>query len=145
MSNNAGSEIASLPPIIDVIVFGRAASVPAVPARGLIDTGSSVVFIDKKLAVQAGLKPRNISEVHVPGGLSFEATVYVGFLEVPDLGYREQIQFYASEHKQVSHDILLGRSFLKNYITTFNGPEGMFHFHHPFVFPGPLADDDYAT
>lgn len=140
-----GDELAHVGPIIDVFVSGRALNVQPVSAKGLIDTGSSVVFIDKRLALQAGLKATNIAPVQVPGGLSFNATVYVGTLEVPVLGYKERVKLYASTHRQVSHDILLGRSFLRNYIVTFNGPEGMFYFSQPFRFPGPAPDDDFAT
>ena len=138
-------ELAEVGSIIDIAIVGRAANAVPVPARGLIDTGSSVVFIDRRLAMQAGLKAVNIQNVHVPGGLTVESTVYVGMLDVPVLGYREQIRFYAAAHRQVSHDVLLGRDFLRKFIVTFNGPEGSFHFFKP---PSALrsdADDDFAT
>jgi predicted aspartyl protease len=53
-------ELATVGAIIDVSVQGRALNIEPVPARGLIDTGASVVFLDRRLALQAGLKAVDI-------------------------------------------------------------------------------------
>ena len=138
-------ELAEVGPVIDVSIVGRAGNAVPVLARGLIDTGSTVVFIDRRLALQAGLKAVDMQAVQVPGGLSVETTVYVGFLAVPALSYRERVRLHAATHRQVSHDVLLGRDFLRNFIVTFNGPEGTFHFFRP-PSPSPYhPDDDFPT
>jgi hypothetical protein len=142
---HASRELASVGSIIDIAISGRAANVPPLPARGLIDTGSSVVFIDRRLALQAGLKAVDMQPVQVPGGVTIEATVFAGVLAIPVLGFKETTRFYAAAHKQASHDVLLGRSLLSKFVITFDGPAGRFHFYKPFNFPGPASDDDYAT
>ena len=45
--------------------------------------------------------------------------------------------------KQQEHNVLLGRSFLRHFLVTFNGPEGMFHFWDAAL--EPPADDGFAT
>lgn len=138
-------ELATVGAIIDVVVQGRAASAEPVVTRGLIDTGASVVFLDRRLAIQAGLKAVDIQPMQVPGGVTIEATVFAGFLDIPVLSFRTETRFYAAAHSQASHGLLLGRSVLSNFVMTFDGPAGEFHFYRPFAFPGPPPDDDFAS
>ncbi len=51
---------------------------------------------------------------------------------------------YAVPMKQASHSVILGRSFLKNFIVTYDGPRGVFHFFTPQPDSG-YGDDDFAT
>jgi hypothetical protein len=83
--------------------------------------------------------------MRVPGGVTVQATVYAGFLAIPALHFREQTRFYAAPHDQASHEVLLGRSILRHFVMTYDGPAGEFHFYRPFAFPGPAVEDDFAS
>ena len=139
-----GAEIAVTGPIIDVLISGRASHVAPVPARGLIDTGASAIFMNERIAFEAGLKNVGPATMKVPGDLTVGATAYAGRLQVPVLGYDRLVRVVAARHGQEGHDILLGRSFLSEFILIYNGPQNEFHFAHPPSMIG-LEEDDYAT
>ncbi len=96
--------------------------------------------IDDRLAAKAGLKliDRNTS-LEVVGDARLQASVYLGRLIVPALEFDELTRFHALSMSHPSSRVLLGRSFLKHFIVTYNGPEGMFHFERPIA---PLPEDD---
>lgn len=49
---------------------------------------------------------------------------------------------YAPIDVTLSSKMLLGRSFLSNYIVTFDGPNGTFHFFDPRIgLSGPVDDE----
>lgn len=139
-----GVEKAVTGAVIDVLISGRAQHVAPTPARGLIDTGASAVFIDERIARGAGLKNVGPTTMHVPGDVIVDATVYAGRLQVPILGYDRLVRFCAAKHSQDGHDILLGRSFLSDFIVVFDGPQGDFRFLRPAT-ASPLEEDDYRT
>ncbi len=142
--SQAVHELAAVGPIIDVVIRGYAPNAPAVAARGLIDTGASVVCIDRRIALRLGLTPINQMPVAVAGGTMIDSTIYMGRLDVPVLSYSETVPLYSAPMMQAHHDVLLGRSFLRRFIVTFNGPEDMFHFALPQqIGSDPL--DDFAT
>ncbi len=95
--------------------------------EALIDTGASVVCIDKSIAEQLALEQTDKRSVHAVGGM-VETSVFAGLLEVPQLNYRQVIEMFAPRHASASHAVLLGRSFLQDFIVTFNGPDGTFQF-----------------
>lgn len=136
------SELAAVGPVIDVRI-GDVVLSASLPARGLIDTGASVVCIDRRLALRLGLRAVNQADVQIPGGLTMQSTVYAGRLIVPALGFDQVMPLYSAGMQQVHHDVLLGRAFLRNFIVSFDGPAGVFHFSRPAT---PLReDDDFAT
>lgn len=118
---------------------------PISRCNGLIDTGASVVCIDQRIAERLGLEQVDEDFIQPVGGAPILVKIYMGMLRVPVLGFSEIVRLYGARIKGGHHDVLLGRSFLKNFIVTFDGPAGMFHFFPPFRFPGPEPDDDFAT
>lgn len=143
------AELAALGPIIDIVI--RSPQLPAqadrqphqreaTPARGLIDTGATDVCIDVTLAAELGLIWTGREQVGVAGGASIMADVFAGILEVPELGFSEMVPLYALKTRRPTHDVLLGRSFLRNFIVTFDGPQGVFHFYKPTIFEYPEHD-----
>lgn len=146
------AELAALGPLIDIVIRP-----PALPfrqpqpharqfirARGLIDTGATDVCIDISMAAELGLTPTGREQVGVAGGASMMAEVFAGCLEVPELGFSEVVPLYALKTRRPTHDVLLGRSFLRNFIVTFDGPQGVFHFYKPtpYGFAGPDEHDE---
>lgn len=112
---------------------------------GLIDTGASDVCIDYRLAIQLGLKVVDQTNVGVVGGTTL-ATVYLGRLIVPEVEFDQVMPLYALKVRHPTHEVLLGRSFLQNYIVTFDGPAGTFTFskRENEHLLGSI-EDDYAT
>jgi predicted aspartyl protease len=131
-------------PLIDISIQGVGSAFAGIAARGLIDTGASIVCISQRIADQLNLVSVDEDDMGVVGGGTIRANIYMGYLSVESLGFRELMRLYAVPMKQPGHSVLLGRSFLKHFIVTFNGPEGMFHFSTP-----PAAHDhgfdDFAT
>lgn len=103
-----------------------------VRAGGLIDTEASDVCIDYRMAEELGLKRVDQRMVGIVGA-SVQATVYMGVVEIPELSFSEVMPLYALKVSRPTHDVLLGRSFLQNFIVTFDGPTGLFHFSRPIV------------
>jgi len=116
-----------LPVTLGDVPVGASSPAPArtLATRGLIDTGASDVCIDYRLAMELGLKVINQTTVGVVGGIAM-ANVYLGRLSLPEIGFDEVMPLYALKVRQPTHAVLLGRSFLQNYIVTFDGPAGHF-------------------
>lgn len=142
--------MAILGPLLNVSILGYepvdlGVPVPTVETRGLIDTGASDVCIDYRIAIALGLKVIDQSLVGVVG-TSTLATIYLGRLLIPEIGFDRVMPLYALKVRQPTHEVLIGRSVLQNYIVTFDGPAGMFHFadrdNHDLL---SAIEDDYAT
>ena len=56
-------------------------------------------------------------------------SVYTARMSVPALGFDDLVQVCAIEMEFPSTRVLLGRSFLRNYIVNYNGPTERFEFH----------------
>lgn len=139
---NRSTELAVLGPVIDIEICGANTVGAGIMARGLIDTGASGICLDEKIATRLGLIKIDEKELRVVGGGAFMSAVYMGLIRVPLLEFSEIMPVCAVPMRNDSHEVLLGRSFLKNFIVTFNGPEGMFHFSHPPRPPGIYDDFD---
>lgn len=74
-------------------------------------------------------------------GGSIDASIYLAELEVPQLDYRELIEVVAPKVGHTSYSVLLGRSFLSQFIVTFDGPEGHFTFNRPNPFKLTEVED----
>ena len=103
-----------------------------VEVGGLVDTGASDVCIDYRLAEELGLRQVDQQTVGVVGASAL-ATVHTGIIEIPELGFSQVMPLFALKVRRPSHDVLLGRSLLQNFIVTFDGPSGLFHFSTPIV------------
>ncbi len=116
---------------LDVLI-SRPGTAEAVRVRGLIDTGASDVCIDYRIAQELGLREVDQRDVGVVGATTL-ATVYTGVIRLPELGYQNTLPLYALKVRRPTHDVLIGRSLLKEFIVTFNGPSGTFHFATPMA------------
>lgn len=136
---------------LDVRIDGYGAAGPTateigpIDVPGLLDTGASDVCIDYRIAIALGLTLINQTNVGVVGGSTL-ASIYLGRLIVPSVGFDRVMPLYALKVRQPTHQVLLGRSFLQNYIVTFDGPAGMLHFdtRRNEDLLGAI-EDDYAT
>ena len=149
--NERRKEVAILGHLLPVIIAGAetGAAPTLAPAStetiGLIDTGASDICIDYRLAISLGLREIDQRNVGVVGG-SVMAKIYLGRLIVPDVGFDRMCPLYALKVRHPTHEVLLGRSFLENYIVTFDGPAGMFTFAGREDFhPRSAIEDDFAT
>lgn len=107
----------------------------------LIDTGATDICIDIETANRLGLQPVDSTLIGGIGG-SIESIVFAGLLEVPSLHFKRIVRMFSPMGVSLSSKMLLGRSFLENYIMTYDGPRGMFHFHNPHVGLAAPIDDE---
>jgi predicted aspartyl protease len=107
----------------------------------LIDTGASDICIDIKTARRLGLHAVDTTFIGGIGG-SVESVVFADVLEVPNLQFRRVVRMFSPKDVVLSSKMLLGRSFLENFIMTYDGPNDMFHFYNPHVgLSGPIDDE----
>ena len=124
--------------------FDKRGLAPYVTCSALVDTGATAVVIDLRLAQSLGLRQTGIGNVIGVGGQQ-EAIKFAGQLEVPQMGYIEIIEMIALRKGEVSHPVLLGRSFLKNFVTTFDGPSGIMTIARPTTGYNPVpSEEDHA-
>lgn len=95
---------------------------------GIIDTGASVICIDKRIPLRLGLTPTNLKTMIVADGSEVQATVFAGELLIPELGFRDWVELHGMAMKSETNRVLIGRSFLAPYHVTYSGPEDRFHF-----------------
>jgi predicted aspartyl protease len=113
--------------------------------KGLIDTGASDICIDFRLAERLGLKMIDQTMVGVVGA-TVPAKIYLGRVVIPEIGFDRLMRLYALRVRHATHEVLLGRSLLQNYIVTFNGPAGIYTFATPADFQAhSTIEDDFAT
>jgi predicted aspartyl protease len=132
---------------LDVVIrppsgLPRATGLPdKIDARGLIDTGASEVCIDYRIAEELALRVIDQKEVGIVGATVL-ATIYLGVLEIPELNFSEPMRLYSLKVRRPTHDVLIGRSILRGFIVTFDGPNGMFHFVRAAeAYPPPDHDE----
>ncbi|MEI9965967.1 MAG: aspartyl protease family protein [Caulobacteraceae bacterium] len=114
---------------------------PFFEAGALIDTGASDVCIDFRLAHALKLRQIDQRTVGTLGG-SVLANVYLGILEIPALDHRKLMPLLALRVARVNYSVILGRSFLSDYIVTFDGPNGCCHFIRAEDAYPPPPDDE---
>lgn len=68
--------------------------------------------------------------------------MFLGVLEVPALSFKKLMPLYALKVGRASYNVILGRSFLADYIVTFDGPNGCFHFSNPAAPHEPEVFDE---
>lgn len=131
----SGAEILSLRgPHVPVIVSGLTPPVGIntnyLQLEALIDTGATHIAIDMETAEALDLVPIDTMSLGGIGG-EVPAIVFAGFLEVPNLHFKAPVQMYSPKGATLPSKVILGRSFLRNYIMTYNGPDGTFVFYDP--------------
>jgi predicted aspartyl protease len=115
-------------PLIDITLHGASASTPVERLEGIIDTGASVICLDKRVALRLGLTAVNRKMMEVADGSSLDATIFMAEMAIAGLGFRDWVEVYALPMTRPSNRVLLGRSFLKKYHVTYNGPDETFHY-----------------
>lgn len=98
---------------------------PKKGVRALIDTGAGGDCIDDNLARSLSLPITDEGEISGVGG-KHRAYVYTARLYVPSMGLLLFQPFTGVKliEGEQWHQVLLGRSFLRNYRLTYDGPTG---------------------
>ena len=96
---------------------------------GVIDTGASCICVDSRVAKRLGLVSSDRKPVQMADGRIETSTIYTARMSIPALGFDDYVQVHAVEMALASQRVLLGRSFLKDYIVNYDGPRERFEFH----------------
>lgn len=132
--------------VIDVIIHRepKAVSEEGVPAfyesAAMIDTGASDTCIDYRIAHALKLRQIDQRTIGTVGG-PIEVAVFLGELEIPQLGFRRLDRFFAPKIDRINYSMLIGRSVLREFIFTYDGPMNLCHFARPSL---PPDADDFA-
>lgn len=122
--------------MIDVVINNPGRQFAGVKVRGLIDTGADFVLMAPAIARRLQLRHTDDEMVGGIGGEEIKAKVYSGCLEVPDLGgFAKVLPLYSVPWGPTTHQVLLGRSFLKYFVFKYDGPSEVFHFSLPLNEP----------
>lgn len=70
------------------------------------------------------------------------SSIYSVRMSILDLGFDDLVQVYAVDMDFPSSRILLGRSFLRDYIVNYDGPRERFEFHETNRGPEFYYPDD---
>jgi predicted aspartyl protease len=116
-------------PDVDLTLRGDDDARPPERLAGLIDTGASVICVDSRVTKRPGLVATDRKFVQMADGRTTTSTVYRARTSIPDLGFDDYVQVCGIEMDFPSTRVLLGRSFLRNYIVNYNGPTERFEFH----------------
>lgn len=122
-----GPEIWVSGPNIEITLYGSGGQVERLEA--LIDTGASTICIDRRVAIRLGLQAVDVTSMEVADGVRIPATVYAARVAVIELGFDDFERVAAIEMESPSNRVLLGRSFLRHFITSYHGSDGRFHYH----------------
>lgn len=121
----------------------------AIERLGIVDTGASHIQIDRGAAKQLGLRARNWREAEVASGERLMATVYNGVIDAPDLQVSLITELYSFDEPPTENRamattprILVGRSFLRHFLVTFDGPSGIVTFAKPTGHHNLPVDDE---
>lgn len=118
-------------PTLKVILHGLSTSELSAPAPSyagdaVVDTGASCICVDKNIVRDLALQ--FVSQISMTAvGASHPASRYIALVEVPELRFKKIMPVCSPHGVHVAPSILLGRSFLKHFIITFNGITGVCH------------------
>lgn len=133
--------------VIDVIIHRepRAATEQGVPeffeSGAMVDTGASDTCIDYRIAHALKLRQIDQRTIGTVGG-PIEVAVFLGMLEIPQLGFKRLDRLFAPKIERINYSVLIGRSILREFIFTYDGPANVCHFARP---QGPPDHDDFAS
>ena len=104
---------------------GERPDLPQKKVRALLDTGAGADCIDDELAKSLGLPISDEGEISGVGG-KHHAFIYTARLYIPKLDRLLFQPFTGVKLQQGEqwHRVILGRSFLRPYRLTYNGPDG---------------------
>jgi hypothetical protein len=140
------SNLVAQGPIIDLIIRREdgAQAIEAVPnffeSRAMIDTGASDVCIDYRIAHALNLRQIDSQTIGTVGG-PVHAAVYLAIVHVPVLHYREPMRVYAPKLDRAGYGVLLGRTFLSEFLMTYDGEDGVCHFARKHASSLPVNDE----
>lgn len=132
-----GTEIWVSGPVIEIGLSGPDGKTEQLQA--LIDTGASTICIDRRIALRLGLQAVDITSMEVADGTCIPASIYAARLTVPELQFDDFERVAAIEMETPSNRVLLGRSFLRHFITTSNGRDARFHYQRV----GPIVYEEW--
>ncbi len=133
--------------VIDVIIHREPNATPAdgVPAflehGAMIDTGASATCIDYRIAHALKLRQIDQRTIGTVGG-PIQVAVFLGMLEIPQLGFKRLDRLFAPKIERINYSVLTGRSVLKEFVFTYDGPADVCHFARP---QRPPDHDDFAS
>jgi predicted aspartyl protease len=127
-------------PDVDLTLSGEGQNSETAVLVGIIDTGASCICVDSRVARRLGLIASDRKLVQMADGRLETSTVYTARMKIPALDFDDYVQVNAVEMARPSDRVLLGRSFLKDYIVNYDGPRQRFEFHQTskgqeFYFP----------
>jgi predicted aspartyl protease len=102
---------------------------PSQGATGIVDTGASVICLDRRIPVHLGLRSTNRKLMQMADGTTVQATAYAARLIIPALGFDDEAEVFGVPMHSPSSRVLIGRSFLRRYIVNYNGLPERFEFH----------------
>lgn len=109
---------------------------------GVIDTGADTVLIPRGIAKRLGLRPIRNTIAILASGEQRAAISYMGVLEIPAIGYRDEIEMTAMTDGGESNHILLGRNFLREFLVTIDCANDVVHYQRIGGSYSPLVDDE---
>lgn len=133
--------------VIDVIVHRERIAAPeeGVPEflehGAMIDTGASDTCIDYRIAHALKLRQIDQRTIGTVGG-PIQVAVFLGILEIPQLGFKRLDRLFAPKIERINYSVLIGRSVLREFLFTYDGPANVCHFARP---QGTSDPDDFAS
>lgn len=109
---------------------------------GVIDTGADTVLIPRGIAKRLGLRPIRNTVAILASGEQRAAISYMGVLEIPAIGYRDEIEMTAMSDGGESTHILLGKNFLREFLVTIDCANNVVHFQRTDYSYSPFIDDE---
>lgn len=132
--------------VIDVIVRREpgAPMIDGIPnfheSRALIDTGASDICIDYRIAHALALRQIDQTSILTAGG-AIEVSVFNGLFEVPLIGFSRMMRLFAPKIDRINYNVLIGRSLLRDYLVTFDGPADLCTIAPPPLVHGHVDDE----
>ena len=99
-----------------------------------------MICIDGRVAKRLGLSSVDRKLMQMADGSGVIATSYLARMTIQDLEFDDFVEVYGVPMASPSQRVLLGRSFLRNYIVTYHGVEEKFYYARSL--PTPRGGED---
>lgn len=116
-------------PDVALTLYSDDPAVGSESLNGIIDTGASITCIDNRVAKRLGLIASNRKPVQMADGRVAVSPIYAARMTIPALEFDDIVPVCGVEMEYPSTRVLIGRSFLKDYIVNYDGPKELFTFH----------------